>query len=248
MNTTPTSAFTLDEVLKASWAITKKHWTQFLVIGLVALALYIAYGILYAVLDSAIGIPGIVDSLLSFLIGVYVSIFTARGALTIVREEKLDIATITKFDGKLFLHAALATVLFYLVVVVGLILLIIPGIIAAIMFSFYIYSLVDKHTEAVQALEDSMNMTKGNKLTIFLYNIVLGLIGILVLGVPALLVFGVAGFSLSEGGGAGPMIIIGILYLIFAVVVAFLLGAMSMSGQGYMYLKMRAKTPLQIKK
>ena len=137
MNTTPTPAFTVDEVLKASWAMTKKHWKQYLLLVGAAILVYIAYGIVYGILSGVLHLPGIIDNILSFFVGVYVSLLMARGALAIARDQKLDLNAIARLDGKTLLQACLATVLFYLAVMVGLLLLIIPGIIAAIMFCFY---------------------------------------------------------------------------------------------------------------
>jgi uncharacterized membrane protein len=247
MNTQTSAAFSVDEVLKASWAMTKKNWKKYLILFGCVILVYIAYGIAFGILDGVIGLPRIVDSLLSSLVGVCVSIFAARGALAIARDEKLDVQALGKIDGKTFLQALLAMILFYIVVAVGFVLLIIPGIIAGIMFSFYIYSIVDKQTEAIQALEDSMHMTRGNKLNIFFFNLALGLIAAVAIGAPSIITF-----LLLIGTGAdlpfGVMVVVGILFAAVALVLGILLGMVGMSGQAYMYLKMRAKTPLQLKK
>ena len=248
MNTS-SSAFTFNEVLTASWAMTKKNWGSYLALGGLTILVYIAYGILYGILDAVLGLPQIVDSVLSAFLGVFVSIYTARAALAIARGEKWEAAKIMKVDGKTYLQALLAGILFYLVVMVGLVLLIVPGIIAAIMFCFYIYSIVDKNTDAVPALEDSMRMTQGNKGTIFLFNLALGLVAIAIVGIPAVILFlAAAGSGDFDSMSTGPVVLGGIAVMVVAVVVAVILGMMSMSGQAYMYLKMRAKTPLQIKK
>ncbi len=247
MNTQTTAAFSVDEVLKASWAMAKKNWQKYLIVFGCVILIYIAYGVAFAILDAVLGLPGIVDSLLSTLVGVCVSLFAARGALAIARDQKLDIKELGKIDGKTFLHTLVATILFYIVVVIGTILLIIPGIIAGLMFQFYVFSIVDKQTEAVQSLEDSMNMTRGNKLNIFFYNLALSVVAGLVIGVPALITF----FVLVGAGAdlpVGIMVVIGIVFAAVALALGILLGMVGMSGQAYMYLKMRAKTPLQLKK
>jgi uncharacterized membrane protein len=247
MNTTSTAAFTFDEVLKSSIELTKKNWVKYLKLIGATILVYIAYGIVYGIISGLLGLPGIIDSILSFFLGVYVSLFMARGALAVVRSENFDIQSWLKLDGKTYLAAVLASILFYLAVGLGLALLIVPGIIAAITLCFYTYSLVDKQTEAVQSLEDSMNMTKGNRWTIFFYNLALGAIGAVTIAVPAVILFVVA---VGAGSDLGmPVIVaVSIVFVALMAAVAMALSMVSMSGNAYMYTKMRAKTPLVSKK
>jgi hypothetical protein len=247
MNTTPTSAFTLDEVLKASWAMTKEHWLKYFGIIGATVLIYIVYGIAYGILDAIIGLPEVVQSILSFFVGVYVSLIMAKGVLSVSRGGKPTFSELVKFSGKTYLQALLATFLFYLAVMVGLVLLIIPGIIAAVALCFYIYSIVDKDAEAIPSLEDSLAMTKGNRLTIFLFNLVIGLIAVAAIGIPAVISFVVSLGAASESN-LGPILGAGIVVIAIAVVVSVVLGLVSMSGQAYMYNKMRAKTPFVTKK
>lgn len=252
MNTTPSSAFTVDEVLKASWSLTKKHWLRFLAILITIVAVQFAFGIVYGILDDILALPEIIEKgaekILSFLLQVFALIFATRGALTIVRGKKLDLGELFKVDGKTFLHAALATIVFYIAVVVGLVMLIIPGIIAAIMFGFYMYSIVDKKTEFIQSLEDSMAMTQGNKLTIFLFNFIMFLVGAVTFAACMILLFVGMGTSGAIGAGSVLPVLVGIVFFVGIVASFVTVGIMGMSGQAYMYDKMRAKTPLHIKK
>lgn len=72
------------------------------------------------------------------------------------------------------------------VVIVGLILLIVPGIIAAMGLMFSSYLIVDKGRGPVEAFKQSWNMTKGYKWQLFLFS--LALLGINILGLLALVV------------------------------------------------------------
>ncbi len=62
---------------------------------------------------------------------------------------------------------------------VGLILLIIPGIIWAIQFCFYDYLIVDRGFGPVDALKKSSEITKGVKLDLFVFGMLLGIINLL---------------------------------------------------------------------
>ena len=67
-----------------------------------------------------------------------------------------------------------AAVLFSIAVTIGLILLIIPGIIAAIVLGFYGWILVDRsERDAIAALRHSIEITRGEWLRLFLLGIAL---------------------------------------------------------------------------
>ena len=64
-------------------------------------------------------------------------------------------------------------------VIVGLILFIVPGIIIGIKLQFASYLVVDKNMGVVDALNKSSEMTKGIKMNLFLFGILLFLINVL---------------------------------------------------------------------
>jgi uncharacterized membrane protein len=73
-----------------------------------------------------------------------------------------------------------------LIVVVGLVLLIVPGIIAAIALIFATYLVVDRNLGPIEAIKESARLTKGHRWQLFL--LALAIIGINILGAIALLV------------------------------------------------------------
>jgi uncharacterized membrane protein len=86
----------------------------------------------------------------------------------------------------LFLKYLASSILYFLIVLGGTLLLIVPGIIWSIQYRFFKYFIVDKGCGPVEALKMSSKATYGSKLDIFLLDIVL--FGINILGVLALLV------------------------------------------------------------
>ncbi|MGJ8696427.1 MAG: DUF4339 domain-containing protein [Verrucomicrobiaceae bacterium] len=99
-----------------------------------------------------------------------VSIFLSLGAthigLRILRGEKPEIGELFS-QGPKFLQGALATILYFLMVVGGLILLIVPGIYLALRFGFYREAIVEKNLDAISALKYSSQLTRDNRLSLF---------------------------------------------------------------------------------
>jgi uncharacterized membrane protein len=86
-------------------------------------------------------------------------------------------------------------IIYSLIVGVGLILLIAPGIIWGIQFQFFSYFIIDKGLGPIEALKKSSEITKGVKWDLFLFDLLLGLIN--VLGVLAFLIGLLVTFSIA---------------------------------------------------
>ena len=72
------------------------------------------------------------------------------------------------------------------IVVVGLILVIIPGVIAALALMFATYLLIDRNLGPIEAMKESVRITKGHRWQLFL--LAISLVGLNILGAIALLV------------------------------------------------------------
>ena len=70
-------------------------------------------------------------------------------------------------------------ILMALITALGFFALIIPGIIAGIGLQFALYCLVDRDLGVVESLTESWALTDGNKVTIFLINLLIGITGLL---------------------------------------------------------------------
>ncbi|MCB9362041.1 hypothetical protein H6504_01270 [Candidatus Woesearchaeota archaeon] len=110
----------------------------------------------------------------------------AGAYLKAAREEKFEIANM--FDGfkENYGNIVLAGLLTTIFIILGFILLIIPGIILTIRLCMVPYLLMDKKMEAMDAIKGSWNMTRGYSWTIFgmwfiaILIAILGLIAMLV--------------------------------------------------------------------
>jgi hypothetical protein len=84
-----------------------------------------------------------------------------------MRDEEADIKTL--FDGfrTQYLNIVLANLIVAALLIIGFVMLIIPGIIIACRLAFVSYLVMDKNMEAMKAVEESWRMTRGYGWTIF---------------------------------------------------------------------------------
>lgn len=105
--------------------------------------------------------------------------------LKAARRDKLDVADMFA-AFKNYWQAVLASFLVGLIVSVGIILLVVPGIYLACKLAFTPYLVVDRKMGAIEAMQESWRMTRGHGWTVFL----IGLLGvaIVLLGLACLIV------------------------------------------------------------
>lgn len=173
------------ELIKSGRAFVAEQWG---LIILAAVGAPILLSILSKILEKALE-----HSALSF--GAHIGIF----ALSLIISLGAKKITLDLVDGKdaqlgdlfsqsqLFWKFLLATVVYAVVLVVGFILLIIPGIYFSLKYGFFGYILVD-HPElsAMESLSESARLTEGIRWQLFVFS--LALIGINILGA---IVFGI---------------------------------------------------------
>lgn len=85
-----------------------------------------------------------------------------------------------------FLFYVLATLLYGLIIGLGTLLLIVPGIIFGLMLMFYGYAMIEKKLGPIEALKESKRLTDGVKWELFLFSLLA--IGLNLLGFLALIV------------------------------------------------------------
>jgi uncharacterized membrane protein len=93
--------------------------------------------------------------------------------LKAARGEKPEIGDILEVRHN-YLDIVIAGMVSSIIIVIGFMLLVIPGIIFACKLAFVPYLVVEKRMEAIQAIKESWSMTDGHALTVFL----IGLAGI----------------------------------------------------------------------
>lgn len=105
--------------------------------------------------------------------------------LRAARDNKVKVGNIFEVY-KNFANAVFANILTTLIIGVGIIFLIIPGIYFSCKLSFVDYLIVERKMDVFEAIKESWRLTRGYSLKIFLFGIMaffIGLFGLLLLGV-----------------------------------------------------------------
>ena len=84
-----------------------------------------------------------------------------------VRREKIEIKDMFAVFERNYWNAVIASLVTTIIIVIGFVMLIVPGIIFACRLAFVPYLIIDEKIEAMEALKASWAMTKGHGWTIF---------------------------------------------------------------------------------
>lgn len=137
-------------------------------------------------------------SIFVWIIGVIISIGVFKIFLKLERNESANFSDLIQ-HYKLFLKYVLSHIVTVLVIIVGFILLIFPGIIFALRYSMVPWLVVDKELWPFPALKESSKMTYGHKWQLLKFYVVLlgvNILGLLALGVGLLVSVPVSMFAM----------------------------------------------------
>lgn len=171
--------FSKGEAIKFGFEKAKENLFFFIVLFLIIIAIYIVYFAVQFVLVSQIGKDGgLLVNLINWILSAILSLGIISIALKIVDNKKPDYKDLFFTNKSLLFVFIIASLIKQIVVVLGLLLFIIPGIIIAIKLQFIEYLIVDKKM-GFEAINKSWEMTKGVKWNLFVFGILLCLINIL---------------------------------------------------------------------
>jgi uncharacterized membrane protein len=133
--------------------------------------------------------PPTTAQLVATLASIVLGVFITMGATTFALRAHDDVMSVKLADlwnPQPFWRFLGAEILATIIIIVGFILLIVPGIIASLGLGFVPYVVIDRAAGPTDALKESWRITKGNKGRLFLFG--LALLGINLLGMLALVV------------------------------------------------------------
>jgi hypothetical protein len=181
-----TRTFEVGDAIRFGWEKTKANLNLVVVLALAAaLATGIPSAIARGLQDSApvlAGLFNLVSTVISLIVGVQATRISLRlhdGGTATVR----DLFTV---EGPLLWRYFLASLLYAVIVAVGTLLLVVPGIIFAVRYVFYGYAVVDRGAQPMESMAQSAAATKGNWWNVSLFGfalILLNILGAILLGV-----------------------------------------------------------------
>jgi uncharacterized membrane protein len=173
------------EVLKRAFELTKRNFVTILLVGVVYFAVTIGISFAFAIVQGVVGAvtngggsagdsPApvavamiLITQILSQVVSLFLGLGVTRIGLDLVSGKQVEVGMLFSQGGKL-LRAIGASILFFLMVVVGLLLLIVPGIYLALRYGQYLNAIVDKDLGVMDAFAYSSSITTNNRLNIFL--------------------------------------------------------------------------------
>ncbi len=167
----------IEEAIECGWNGMKKNFWKLL--GMFG----VVYGaaIIHAVLNYFLRHKLLASLVVSLLYFVLVMLFWSglvHVMLKIVRNQDYRFTDLFAMGSRIF-HLLGAAILSGLVISLGMLCLIVPGIILAIKLQYFAYFVVDKSMGPIQSLKASWEVTKDVKLKLILFSLVTGCINAL---------------------------------------------------------------------
>ena len=182
----------LGDIYSRTWAIYKNSLGMCIGVLITAWIISYAFQFLIQILMMAIGsqqpsqemivAASVFTGLVNWLFGIWLGAGQANFFLKTARGQDAKFADLFS-GGRWFVPIAIASLLYGLAFMVGLILLIVPGIIVGLMFSQYYLLILDRDMGIIDSLTQSREIMRGNKLTLFVA--VLSWMGLFILGLLA---------------------------------------------------------------
>ena len=192
--------------VKRGFELTKRNFGTILLVGITYFAISLAAGFILGQIDSAMGFGtrhietqsgvgfssthyqqtgGPFSAILSNVLSIFLSLGLMRIGLNLSSGKQVSVAMLFGEGRKLF-TAIVASILFGLMVVVGLLLLVVPGVYLMLRYGQFMGAIVDKNMGILESLSYSSSITTNNRLNLFL--LVLLSIAIVIAGFLALVV------------------------------------------------------------
>ena len=170
------------------WKQLKKYFLELLLITVIGIVIGTPLGLLRVdaeTMGAGAALLGIFGFAYSLLLVQPVDYGVSYANLRASRGDKLEIKDM--FEAfKNYINVVLANLLAGAIIIIGLVLLIVPGIIFACKLAFVPYLVVDRKMEAIEAVKGSWRMTGGHSWKVFF----IGVLAVL-LSIAGLICFGI---------------------------------------------------------
>ncbi len=167
------------EIVKLSWDMFKKNSTFLLIVGVIVLLMFVilpsSLKQIYNKSDSYTA-KAIVDIFIYFIqfMNVLIELGLVFVALRLVKKRQTQVSDLF-LRQNLFLKYLAASTINIIMISLGFIFLVIPGIILGIKFMFFPYFIIEG-SGIIESLQKSFHLTSGLELDLFVFNIIMLLI------------------------------------------------------------------------
>lgn len=183
----------IKECFSFAWQTFRSRPWIFIQAGLLLFLINMAVNLVQTLLEmGAESTGGLIVSVIAFIsaiIGVAVSFLISMGEAAFFLRSHDDVSAVslrTLWNPTPFWKFVGVSLLTGICILVGLVFLIVPGIILGILFMFVGYLVIEEKLGPIDAMKRSIELTKGNRVQLFLLS--LAVLGINILGFLALLV------------------------------------------------------------
>ncbi len=191
------STFRVSDALSYGWKAYLRNIGPMLLLALIIVAVNLVLSYVGGALNDVAS--QIALNLLSVIVGIILAMGLIRASLAVVQGERPDAGMLVRTEG--FGSYFVAAIIFVVCAVLGLILLIVPGIFVILMWDFFGYIIVETPTtRATDALRRSAAITKGHRGALFglgLILLALNFLGLVACGVGVIFTYGITAITLA---------------------------------------------------
>ena len=179
-----TKKFSKGEALRFGWKTMKENFWFFVGLLLFVFALYLVLGIVEGMTKDRYPWIALIVNIVSLILQLLIGMGAVRMTLKFCDNEKGKFSDLFNCFPLLLKYLS-GSFVYGVIVLLGMLLLIIPGIIWAIQYQFFNYLIVDQGLGPLAAIKKSGALTKGSRWDLFTFGLLLG--GVNLLGVLCLL-------------------------------------------------------------
>ncbi len=183
--------------VKRGFDLAVRNFGNILLVGIVYVAVSIGVGMVVAMVDHLLGYgqagqtniqvnfgmgystaqqsASALGKIINQLVSLFLSLGATRIGLNLVSGKEISVEMLFG-GGRKFLPAVGASILYMLMVSIGLLFLIVPGIYLALRYGLYLTAIVDRDMGIMDSFNYSSSITTNNRMNLFL----LALMGILI--------------------------------------------------------------------
>ena len=177
--------------VKRGFELTKRQFGIILLVGLAYFGVSFGVSIILGLLDAALGLGhssynatyfsyqhsgSPLNMLVSQVLSSFLALGAARIGLNLVSGKEVTVAMLFG-EGRKLLRALGATIMFVPAMMVGMLLLVVPGVYIAMRYGQYMMAIVDRDMGIMEAFAYSSSLTTNNRMNLFL----LGLLAVAII-------------------------------------------------------------------